>query len=71
MTRIPLDIVVTDTGQRTSGKLVAVMVDDLDRMEARLHAAEAVIDNIRAPQAAVDNDHYWDALQAYRILQAS
>ncbi len=33
LTRIPLDIVVTATGERTSGKLVAVMADDLDALE--------------------------------------
>lgn len=34
LTRIPLDIVVVETGQHTSGKIVAVMADDLDALEA-------------------------------------
>lgn len=33
LTRIPLDVVVTATGERTGGKLVAVMADDFDRLE--------------------------------------
>lgn len=34
--RIPLDIVVTATGARTSGIIVAVLASDLDAYEARI-----------------------------------
>jgi hypothetical protein len=34
ITRIPLDIVATQTGDRTSGVIVAVLVDELDALEA-------------------------------------
>lgn len=34
ITRIPLTVVVTETGAKTDGKLVAVMVSDLDALEA-------------------------------------
>lgn len=38
MTRIPLDIVVTETGATTSGVIAAVMVADLDALEAENRA---------------------------------
>lgn len=59
LTRIPLDVVVTATGERTSGKLVAVMADDLDRLEARLE--DAIVADIVARNPGINEDdvrHY-------------
>lgn len=48
LTRIPLNIVATATGQTTAGVLVAVMVSDLDALEAEVEDLredkQAVID---------------------------
>lgn len=43
LTRIPLDVIATGSGQRTEGVLVAVMASDLEQLEARLAAAESVL----------------------------
>lgn len=37
ITRIPLDVVVTLTGAATGGKVVAVMVSELDALEGQRH----------------------------------
>jgi hypothetical protein len=36
ITRIPLDIVARASGDKTSGVIVAVLVDELDALEAEL-----------------------------------
>lgn len=43
LTRIPLTIVATGTGARTDGVLVGVMAEELDLLEQRLAASEAVL----------------------------
>lgn len=43
VTRIPLDIVVTATGKRTPGQIVAVFGEDVDHLEAVAEAAAAIL----------------------------
>ena len=45
LARIPLDIVVTATGQSTSGVLVAVLAADLDAIEA-VHAPLDLLESL-------------------------
>jgi hypothetical protein len=50
LTRIPLDVVVVSTGERTSGKLVGVMVDDLDELLARFGKIAQAVDSLTDDQ---------------------
>ncbi len=46
--RIPLDIVVTATGAKTGGVVVAVMASDLDALEAENERLRNIIEQARS-----------------------
>lgn len=63
--RIPLDIVVTTTGERTPGVIVAVMASDLDALEAEVTALRQQIaeggESAPQPPAEGDRNHTVDS----------
>lgn len=53
LTRIPLDVVVTATGERTPDVLVAVMASELDALEL---VASRLAEGVRAIYEAANED---------------